>query len=144
MLRRVEYNRRKPLTDRNSWSVRQTAIYHQLSSSEVSSMPREGKAKQTFCTQNKSIFLLISPSKNANEHLHKCYELSCASPWILQRLLVADSLSGWSDYMACLEAELKTQASSISCSSAQKLITPLSLNSSSAPTPAQKQRTLLP
>ncbi|KAF4626595.1 hypothetical protein G7Y89_g11565 [Cudoniella acicularis] len=121
MLRRVEYNRRKPATDRNAWSVRQTAVYHQLSSSENSSILRERKAEKSFCTQNKSIFLLISPSKNANEHIHKCYEFSCVSPWIVQRLLVADSklyqllISAKANYIAqsqrivCADPGLKTE-----------------------------------
>jgi len=104
MLRRAEINGRGGLEGQKEWSIRQTAVYHRLRS------PIEENRKTT------STFLLIAPSANAQVQLAEALEQSMhdefyVSPWNVQRLLVADSLKGWPDYMANLEKQLKTQVS---------------------------------
>ena len=61
-----------------------------------------------------STFMLIAPSKSFETQLAGALELSHqdhfhVSPWNVHRLLVADSLQGWPDYMASLEKQLKEQ-----------------------------------
>lgn len=112
MLRRVEFNGRKALDDPNAWSVRQTAVYHRFQSSKEIFATEPGKASRVD-NRNKSMFIFIAPSKNAEAHIGKCLDPSQMSPWDVQRLLVADSLRGWSDYMACLNAELDKQSQRI-------------------------------
>jgi hypothetical protein len=104
MLRRAEINGRGDLEGQKEWSIRQTAVYHRLESSAQ----QQKKPSSTF--------LLISPSKNAQVQLAEVLERSVqneyyVSPWNIQRLLVADSLKGWPDYMASLEKQLKEQVS---------------------------------
>lgn len=74
--------------------------------------PRNGKASKVD-KHKKSMFILIAPSKNAEACIGQCLDPSQISPWDVQRLLVADSLRGWSDYMACLNAELDKQSQRI-------------------------------
>jgi len=109
MLRRVEFNGRKSASDPNAWSIRQTAVYHQFQ------VETQSDETDRLCSirDNKSIFLFIAPSKNAEQHIGQLLERSQLSPWDLQRLLVADTLKGWSDYMACLNAELDKQSERI-------------------------------
>jgi hypothetical protein len=100
MLRRVELHGRGPSKGPSSWSIRQTAVYHRY---EYSFAGHE---------RPKSMFLFIAPSKNAEGQISQCLEntmdeTSPIYPWDVQSLLVADSLKGWMDYMACLETELK-------------------------------------
>lgn len=103
ILRRAELNRREPQDDESAmaaWSIRQVAVYSRL---EVGS-------------KLKSMFVLITPSRKAEEQLATCLdqvisEEMKATPWNVQRLLVGDSLRGWMDYMACLEKQLKIQVS---------------------------------
>jgi hypothetical protein len=104
MLRRAETNGRGGMEGQKEWSIRQTAVYHRLQSST----DRQKKPISTF--------LLISVSPNAQVQLAEVLERSIqdefyVSPWNVQRLLVADSLKGWPDYMASLEKQLKTQVS---------------------------------
>jgi hypothetical protein len=110
MLRRVELHDARPGYD-NPWSIRQTAVYHKLS------VPKND-AKGQRMTEAKSMFLLVAPSKNAGSVLSECLsnsttkESDAMSPWSIHRILVADSLRGWMDYMAYLEKRLKEQVSS--------------------------------
>lgn len=107
MLRRVEDNGREQNNDNSDsvdqWSIRQTAVYHRLS-------PKDSVAD----TLTKSTFLLATPSKNS-ENQYNQYMEECASsgrnysPWNIHRILVADSLRGWTDYLAFLEKRLKRQ-----------------------------------
>jgi hypothetical protein len=112
MLRRVELNGRAHTEDDNPWSVRQTAVYHQLS------MPKNDISGQRSLSQAKSTFLLVAPSKNVESVLSECLNTStmddgaALSSWNVHRILVADSLRGWMDYMAYLEKRLKEQVSS--------------------------------
>ncbi|KUJ20793.1 uncharacterized protein LY89DRAFT_640613 [Mollisia scopiformis] len=105
MLRRVELNGRAHTEDDNPWSIRQTAVYHRLSAPKTQSL--------------KSTFLLIAPSENVEDQFGRCLSQSNAedgmalSPWNVHRILVADSLRGWMDYMAYLEKGLKEQSDHI-------------------------------
>lgn len=122
MLRRVELNGRNSSESRDGWSIRQTAVYHQytmtskhpahcasLSQQCLSEPKSHSPIQSSGDTKDKSMFLLVAVSKNAADHLDQCVERSHARPWELQHLLVADSLRNWSDYMACLKAELSKQ-----------------------------------
>lgn len=108
MLRRVELNGRAQTDDDNPWSIRQTAVYHKLSTPKVqnASSPMD---------QAKSTFLIVAPSENAESQFAQCLNQSkeeegvSLSPWNVHRILVADSLRGWMDYMAYLEKRLKDQ-----------------------------------
>jgi hypothetical protein len=109
VLRRVELNGRISTEGQSPWSIRQTAVYHKLNFN-----PNFSKES---LYEPKSTFLLIALSKNAERRLSEFLELSisnrCAlSPCNIQRLLVADSLGGWADYMAWLETQLKEQVRS--------------------------------
>jgi hypothetical protein len=109
MLRRAELNGRAITEGESEWSIRQTAVYHKLMTSSqetVSSM-----------MEFDSTFLLIAPSENAEwqvgKYLNQCVSeyASMPSSWNIHRILIADSLRGWMDYMASLEARLKRQVS---------------------------------
>ncbi len=68
--------------------------------------------------QSSSTFILIAPSENFEALLSQSLDLSGADdhaiePWDVYRLLVADSLSGWLDYMTWLEDGLKEHVSLI-------------------------------
>jgi hypothetical protein len=109
VLRRVELNGRISIEGQSPWSIRQTAVYHKLN-------VNPNFSKESL-QESKSIFLLIAPSKNAERLLSEFLELSISdrctlSPCNIQRLLVADSLRGWADYMAWLETQLKDQVRS--------------------------------
>lgn len=74
----------------------------------------------------KSLFLLIAPSERVESRLCKCLDTAALSdaklsPYALHALLVSDSLTGWMDYMAWLESQLKEQVScnylTLSCGS---------------------------
>jgi hypothetical protein len=107
MLRRVELNGRATIKGESEWSIRQTAVYHKLKSSNQEA----GSNKLEF----DSTFLLIAPSENAEwqmgRYLNQCTSenVGIPSPWNIHRILIADSLRGWMDYMATLEARLKRQ-----------------------------------
>ena len=106
VLRRAEMNGRGDDEGQTEWSIRQTAVYHQLHSSTAQ--------RRTPKPQPSSTFMLIAPSKTVETQLAGALERSLqnhfyVSPWNVQRLLVADSLKGWPDYMASLEKQLKEQ-----------------------------------
>lgn len=87
--------------DQSPWSIRQTAVYHKLN------IPSDFK-------QSSSTFILIAPSKKFESQLSQSLELSkiderAIGQWNVHRLLIADSLSGWMDYMAWLEEGLREQ-----------------------------------
>jgi hypothetical protein len=87
--------------DQSPWSIRQTAIYHKLN------IPSNFE-------QSNSTFIFIAPSKKLESQLSQSLELSkiderAIGPWNIHRLLIADSLSGWMDYMAWLEEGLREQ-----------------------------------
>lgn len=94
------------------WSIRQTAVYHQFScqhhGSESASSPRDYASA-------KSTFLLVAPSANAELQMPECLNASLSDQtsriacWNMHRMLLADSLGGWSDYLAFLEYELIDQ-----------------------------------
>ena len=115
LLRRVELNGRDPEEDGHlAWGIRQTGVYHQYTP--------QSKAKTPFNDDEKakSLFLLVAPSPNINNEIGTSLEAvlenpSSIPPWNVQRLLVADALRGWGDYMACLEKELRKQSDRIIC-----------------------------
>lgn len=55
------------------------------------------------------MFLLVAVSTNASYHLDEYVKRFETSPWVIQQILVADSLRNWSSYMACLKADLNNQ-----------------------------------
>ena len=63
------------------------------------------------------MFVLIAPSANVEWQFENCLqesseeEPSPLSPWNIHRIIFADSLQGWMDYMASLEERLKRQVS---------------------------------
>jgi hypothetical protein len=107
MLRRVELNGRAITEGESEWSIRQTAVYHKLRSSN--------QETESNTIDFDSTFLLIAPSENAewqmgeylNQRVSEYHGLP--SPWNMHRILIAESLRGWMDYMASLEARLKRQ-----------------------------------
>jgi hypothetical protein len=101
VLRRVELHHRVIPDDQSPWSIRQTAVYHKLN------IPSDFK-------QFSSMFILIAPSQKLESRLSQSLEVSklddrAIGPWNVHRLLIADSLSGWMDYMAWLEEGLREQ-----------------------------------
>jgi hypothetical protein len=115
VLRRVELNGRE-VTE--PWSIRQTAVYHKfLPEAESSYNTSSELTKKNRIQPSKSIFLLLAPSSNVEWMFSNCLdqslpdELSLLSPWNVHRILIADSLQGWMDYMASLEKRLKDQVS---------------------------------
>ncbi|TVY44398.1 hypothetical protein LSUB1_G002055, partial [Lachnellula subtilissima] len=106
VLRRAEINGRGNQEGQKEWSIRQTAVYLQLQFSTTQ--------QRTPNRQPRSTFLVIAPSKNVEIQLAGAFERSLqkdlyVSPWNIQRLLLADSLKGWPDYMASLQKRLKKQ-----------------------------------
>jgi hypothetical protein len=112
MLRRVELNGRDASNGGEPWSIRQTAVYHNLSEH---TSPKEKPRKANL----KSTFLLIAPSENVEWHRSQYLEnttgagktISQVVPWNLHQILIADSMRGWMDYMASLEERLKDRVS---------------------------------
>ena len=115
VLRRVELHGRELEEGQPPWSIRQTGVYHRLSvstDSEDSPLANPISPSEQF----NSTFILIAPSQNFEAQLSQSFELSIADdraigPWNIYRLLVANSLSGWLDYMTWLEDSLKEQVS---------------------------------
>jgi hypothetical protein len=102
VLRRVELHGRELAEGQSPWSIRQTAVYHRLTVDTSST------------DKPKSRFLLVAPSPKLEQQLEECFELGAKaaqaiSPWNVHRLLVADSMMNWMDYMAHLEERLKDQ-----------------------------------
>jgi len=101
VLRRAELHHRVVPDDQSPWSIRQTAVYHRLN------------ASPDF-KQSSSTFILIAPSQMLESQLSQSLELSklderAIGAWNVHRLLIADSLSGWIDYMAWVEEGLREQ-----------------------------------
>ncbi|CZR67923.1 uncharacterized protein PAC_17822 [Phialocephala subalpina] len=119
MLRRVEINGRARSEDDNPWSIRQTAVYSKFSNSARPFIAKDDQAQALqprVYEQAKCTFLLVAPSENAEAQFAQCLSQSTGcngtplTPWNIHRILVADSLSGWMDYMAYLEKRLKEQS----------------------------------
>ncbi|KAG4422124.1 hypothetical protein IFR04_004751 [Cadophora malorum] len=106
MLRRAELNGRSEEDGESPWSIRQTAVYHKLTCDDRSNV-------------SGSTFLLVAPSDNFKSQFTDCLESSTAdetetlSCWNTHRILCADSLRGWSDYMVWLQKKLKEQSNEI-------------------------------
>ncbi|KAF7954189.1 hypothetical protein EAE96_005320 [Botrytis aclada] len=110
VVRQVELNRRGGT---NPWSIRQTAVYHGRKPDENPSLPVSVRGAP-------SMLLIIAPSSNAEMRMTAYLEERAADKrqtltWNLHRLVVSDSLSGWQDYMASLEARLREQTNLIIC-----------------------------
>jgi hypothetical protein len=109
MLRRVEPNGRAATEGESEWSIRQTAVYHKLMTSNQETVSKTVDFDSTF--------LLVAPSANAEWQMGKYLNqrvleyTGMPSSWNIHRILIADSLRGWMDYMASLEARLKCQVS---------------------------------
>lgn len=105
VIRRVELHGRELEDGQPPWSIRQTGVYHKLTAPTDSACSVE---------LPKSMFILIAPSKKFEKQLSHSLELSIADcraigPWNIYRLLIAESLGGWLDYMTWLEDSLKEQ-----------------------------------
>lgn len=115
MLRRVELKNRVLKEGESPWVIRQTAVYHSLIDYAQLTMPA------SKAVEGKSTFLLVAPSANAEWQLAQCLNRSASnspnapvlSPWNTHRLLIADSLRGWGDYMASLEIRLNEETDPI-------------------------------
>jgi hypothetical protein len=108
MLRRVELNGRELEEGQSPWSIRQTGVYHKLSSRAGSWGPLDSNYRSTF--------VLIAPSQNVSQRLDACFNADDPKErrvgiWNVHRLLVADSLKNWMEYMAYLEEQLREQVS---------------------------------
>lgn len=114
MLRRAELNGRVGIDGECPWSIRQTAVYH-----KVEYKPASGGNSDCPMTEPVSTFLLVAPSQNAESQFSRSLDKTSAgqtnplSCWDVHRILVADSLSGWADYMAFLHEKLKEQSDEI-------------------------------
>jgi hypothetical protein len=115
VLRRVELHHREVEDGQPPWSIRQTGVYHKLN---TPANPQNSPLAHSMSSpeQSNSTFIIIAPSKNFEAQLSKSLDLSMADdraigPWNIYRLLVADCLSGWLDYMTWLEEALKEQVS---------------------------------
>jgi hypothetical protein len=120
MLRRVELKNRTVMEGVSPWSIRQTAIYHSIESRvNVCDIPQPDESK-IVCAKPRSTFLLIAPSQNVQLQFIDCLKQNTSndrpllSAWNTHRILVADSLRGWMDYMAYLERRLKHQVTQFS------------------------------
>jgi hypothetical protein len=107
VLRRIELHNRELEDGQSPWSIRQTGVYHKLNAPTDS---------QDSPEQSGLTFILIAPSKKFEAQVSQSLDLSMSDdraigPWNIYRLLIADSLSGWQDYMAWLEEALKEQVS---------------------------------
>ncbi|CZR68126.1 uncharacterized protein PAC_18025 [Phialocephala subalpina] len=114
ILRRVKQNHQVATEGRSPWSIRQTAVYHKFSPSRRSSSIISEEDDEKVATKSKSMFLLIAPSGNVECQFAQHLDQSSSDnviPWNVHRILVADSLRGWMDYMASMEEHLKEQAS---------------------------------
>ncbi|XHG04923.1 hypothetical protein AWENTII_008178 [Aspergillus wentii] len=103
ILRRVELNGRKCGPGESPWSIRQTAVYHQLG-------PRDDGE------QYRSVYLLISPSpdfRNGLSHTMNTAATEELNPWMVHGLLVADSGRGWTEYLSWIEDQLQERAQPI-------------------------------
>jgi hypothetical protein len=111
VLRRVELHNRELEEGQSPWSIRQTGVYNKLSATNP---PLDHSL--SLSEQSSSTFILIAPSQNFESQLSQCLDMCVADdrairPLNIYRLLVADSLSGWLDYMTWLEDELKDNVS---------------------------------
>ena len=117
VLRRVELHNRELQEGQSPWSIRQTGVYHKLSApAGPIDCPPTNPINSS--EQPNSMFILIAPSENFEAQLSQSLDLSVVDdraigPWNIYRLLIADSLSGWLDYMTWLEDGLKEQVSLI-------------------------------
>lgn len=110
MLRRVELKNREVTEGDSIWSIRQTAVYQRREPC------MQAQQKSIVPVEYRSTFLLVSPSKNVElqfaEYLDEATGSAAPlSVWNTHRILIADSLRGWMDYMAYLEKRLKHQVS---------------------------------
>lgn len=103
VLRRVELHHRELREEESPWSIRQTAIYH----------------KYDPAAKIRSLFIVISPSQSGEQMLAQSLEMAttdsrAADPFAIHRLLIADSLMNWQDYIASLETQLRDLVQSCS------------------------------
>lgn len=117
MLRRVELKDREVAEGDSPWSIRQTAVCHKLEQKTKPCDTNQQKQGSVISVDSRSTFLLVSPSENVQLQFSDCLEKTTTagdsplSTWNIHRILIADSLRGWMDYMAYLEQRLKHQVS---------------------------------
>jgi hypothetical protein len=119
MLRRVELKNRAVVEGDSPWSIRQTAVYHRLESNIKGCDNPHPEESKVAPVESRSTFLLISPPENVELQFVDCLEQNTSkddsplSIWNTHRILIADSLRGWMDYIAYLEQRLKHQVSQL-------------------------------
>lgn len=111
----MERHNRELEDGQSPWSIRQTGVYHKLSAPVDSEDSRLGCFTSPL-KQCSSTFVFIAPSQIFEGQLSQSLELSISDdraigPWNIHRLLVADCLAGWLDYMTWLEESLKENVS---------------------------------
>jgi hypothetical protein len=104
VIRRVEPN--NSTTDKGvcPWSIRQTGVYHKMV------YPNRHSQNSIRST---SVFILIAPSHAAEKSIAHCLPENVSQDdtfgqdFLIHECIVKDSLKGWIDYQAWLEAESK-------------------------------------
>ncbi|KAH8648291.1 hypothetical protein BGZ60DRAFT_423072 [Tricladium varicosporioides] len=99
VLRRVELHNRTPAEGQGLWSIRQSAVYH----------------KSDLSGAKPDRFIIIAPSERSEDMLEQSIEFATEEsqplvPFNIHRLLIADSLKNWQEYLASLEAKLRDQS----------------------------------
>ncbi|EON60848.1 CMGC/CDK protein kinase [Coniosporium apollinis CBS 100218] len=115
ILRRAELNHRMLTEGQSPWSVRQTAVYHKLGINPNETMSSASAHSSPLSRRSRSTFLLIAPSQSLEKQLAQSLEMGISNECAVaqcnvHRLLVADSLGGWTEYMAWLEERLSDQS----------------------------------
>ncbi|KAF7173147.1 hypothetical protein CNMCM5623_005370 [Aspergillus felis] len=110
VIRRVEPNNSP--TDKGvcPWSIRQTGVYHKM---VYPNRYRQNSIRST------SVFILIAPSHAAEESVAQrlpekaSQDDTFGQDFLIHECIVRDSLKGWMDYQAWLEAESKQIANRV-------------------------------
>ncbi|KAL3420049.1 hypothetical protein PVAG01_08548 [Phlyctema vagabunda] len=102
VLRRVELHGRECSEDEEPWSIRQTAVHH----------------KSHSLDQSIPTFIVINPSTSAERMLLSSMSLAledlrAVAPFNVHRILIADSLKNWRNYMGSLEERLREQSDQV-------------------------------
>ena len=98
----MELNNRVLTEGQVPWSIRQSAVYH----------------RSDLAGKEPTVFIIIAISQSGEQMLEQSLELAmedsrAVAPFNVHRLLIADSLKNWQDYMASLESQLRDQVPTI-------------------------------
>ncbi|PGH16149.1 hypothetical protein AJ79_01916 [Helicocarpus griseus UAMH5409] len=111
ILRRVELNGRALAPGQSPWSIRQTAVYHQININSLNPFSQTTR-------RVKSMFIVIAPSAALKQQLSSPNAMEDerqdgTSSLTLHSQVVAESMGGWLDYMAWLEENLTEQTNRV-------------------------------